>query len=151
MGTTTFTGPVKAGGILNTSGSTVGTDIANVGYVVMAQTAVIDIAGATATTTIGYVPAGSKILYAVLNATTANDDGTASTCAIGTAAATTAFLAATSVQSAGVSFSAEMTAASTDVGTTDVQVVATFTATDGDGTAGVADATIVYLQAVNLV
>jgi hypothetical protein len=50
-----------------------------------------------------------------------------------------------------VSFSAEMTAASTDVGTTDVQVVATFTATDGDGTAGVADATIVYLQAVNLV
>jgi hypothetical protein len=66
MGTTTFTGPIKAGGILNTSGSTVGTDIANVGYVVMAQTAVIDIAGATATTTIGYVPAGSQLLYRVL-------------------------------------------------------------------------------------
>jgi len=150
MGTTTFTGPIKAGDILNTSGSTVGTDIANVGFVVMAQSAVIDIAGASTTTTIGYVPADSKVLYAVLNVTTANDDGTASTCSIGTSGDADAFLSATSVQSAGVTFSDTMTSAATDVGTTDVQVVATFTATAGNGTAGVADATIVYLQAANL-
>lgn len=150
MGTTTFTGPIKAGDILNTSGSTVGTDIANVGYVVMAQSAVIDIAGASTTTTIGYVPANSKVLYAVLNVTTANDDGTSSTCVIGTAADPDAFLSSTSVQASGVTFSDTMTSASTDVGVTDVQVIATFSATSGDGTAGVADATVVYLQAANL-
>jgi hypothetical protein len=33
-----------------------------------------------------------------------------------------------------------MTSASADVGTSDVAIIATFTATDGDGTAGVAHA-----------
>ena len=37
MGTTTFSGPIRAGNIRNTTGTTVGTDIANVGYVVMCQ------------------------------------------------------------------------------------------------------------------
>jgi len=37
VGTTTFTGPIRAGNILNTSGTTLGRDIANVGYVTMAQ------------------------------------------------------------------------------------------------------------------
>ena len=45
--TTTFSGPVKAGTIKYTTGSTVGTNVANVGYALMAQSAVIDIAGAT--------------------------------------------------------------------------------------------------------
>lgn len=150
MATSTFSGPIKAGTIKHTTGTTVGSDIANVGYVVMAQSAVIDITGADTTTTIGYVPANSKVLYACLNVTTANDDGTASTVSIGTAADADAFLAATSVQSAGVTFSGTMTSAATDVGSTDVKVLATFAATGEDGTAGVADATIVYLQNVNL-
>ena len=47
MGTTTFSGPIKAGTIKDTTGSTVGTNVANVGYVLMAQSKVIDIAGAT--------------------------------------------------------------------------------------------------------
>jgi hypothetical protein len=38
----------------------------------------------------------------------------------------------------------------TDVGTTDLQVLADFTATDGDGTAGVATVTILYIQNNNL-
>jgi hypothetical protein len=54
MGTTTFSGPLKAGTIKDTTGTTVGTDVANVGYGVLAQSAVLDIAGATTTTTIGY-------------------------------------------------------------------------------------------------
>jgi hypothetical protein len=37
MANTTFSGPVKAGTISNTTGTTVGTNIANVGYVSMAQ------------------------------------------------------------------------------------------------------------------
>jgi hypothetical protein len=37
MGNTTFTGPVRAGNILNTTGTTPGVDVENVGQVVMAQ------------------------------------------------------------------------------------------------------------------
>jgi hypothetical protein len=117
MGTTTFSGPLKAGTIKDTTGTTVGTNVANVGYGVLAQSAVLDIAGATTTTTIGHVPANSQVISVVLSVTTANDDGTASTVAIGTAADADAFLAATSVQSTGTTFSGVMTSASADVGT----------------------------------
>ena len=48
MGTTTFSGPIKAGTLKDTTGSTVGTNVANVGSVVMAQSAVLDIIGADA-------------------------------------------------------------------------------------------------------
>jgi hypothetical protein len=41
MGTTTFSGPLKAGTIKDTTGTTVGTNVANVGYGVMAQSAVL--------------------------------------------------------------------------------------------------------------
>ena len=36
MATTTFSGPIKAGTIKDTTGTTVGTDKANVGFVLMA-------------------------------------------------------------------------------------------------------------------
>ena len=39
MATTTFSGPVKAGTINNTTGTTVGTNVANTGFVLMAQSA----------------------------------------------------------------------------------------------------------------
>ena len=38
MATTTFSGPIKAGTISNTTGTTVGTDVKNIGQVLMAQT-----------------------------------------------------------------------------------------------------------------
>ena len=38
MATTTFSGPIKAGTISNTTGTTVGTNVKNTGQVVMAQT-----------------------------------------------------------------------------------------------------------------
>jgi hypothetical protein len=95
MALSTFSGPVRSNN--GTTGTTVGTNVSNVGYGVMAQSAVLDIAGATTTTTIGYVPANSQVISVVLSVTTANDDGTASTVAIGTAADDNAFLAATSV------------------------------------------------------
>ena len=55
MASTTFSGPVKSGTIKETTGTTVGTDVNNVGFVLMAQSAVIDITGETATTTVGVV------------------------------------------------------------------------------------------------
>jgi len=45
MGITTFSGPIKAGTIKNTTGTTLGSDIANVGQVVMAQTFSADLSG----------------------------------------------------------------------------------------------------------
>lgn len=143
MASTHFSGPIKAGTVREGADS-------NVGFVLMAQAAVIDITGADTTTTIGTVPAGSKIVSVVLNVTTANDDTTASTVAIGIDGDADAFLSATSVQSAGVTFSDTMAATSHDVGTSDVDVIATFTATDEDGTAGVADATVLYMQNTDL-
>ena len=47
MGKTTFSGPIKAGTINDTTGTTVGTNVTNVGSVVMAQTFVLDIIGAS--------------------------------------------------------------------------------------------------------
>jgi hypothetical protein len=59
MGTTTFSGPIKAGPIKDTTGTTVGTDIQNTGSVLMAQSARVDVVGATATTTVATLPPGS--------------------------------------------------------------------------------------------
>jgi hypothetical protein len=59
MANTTFSGPVRAGTIQNTTGTTVGTNIANVGQVVMAQSAAIT--QTSAVTTI-VIPANSQIL-----------------------------------------------------------------------------------------
>ena len=42
-GTTTFSGPIKAGTILNTTGTTLGDNVKNVGQVVMAQSSDVDL------------------------------------------------------------------------------------------------------------
>jgi hypothetical protein len=149
MGTTTFSGPVKAGNIFNTTGTTVGTNVANVGYVVMAQSAVIDISGATATTSVAIVPANSQIIDCILNVTTASTDTNAAAVTVGITGNTNAFLPSTSVKSVATTHSGALEVNATDVGTSDIEVNAYFTATDGDG-AGAATVTIVYLQARNL-
>lgn len=70
MGTTTFTGPVRSGPILNTSGSTIGANIANVGNAVLAQSFELTQDGATTNTTI-VLPVGSRILSVNFVATVA--------------------------------------------------------------------------------
>ena len=47
MANTTFSGPVRAGTISNTTGTTLGSNIANVGQVVMSQSVKVDIIGAS--------------------------------------------------------------------------------------------------------
>ena len=106
MGTTTFTGPIKAGNVLNSDGTNVlagaGGDsgIANVGYAVMAQSEAITQAtnGATAgvyTTSI-VIPADSQILSITLTVS-AVWSGAATTLGIGTTASATALTAAAAV------------------------------------------------------
>ena len=61
MGYTTFTGPVRAGNILATTGTTPGVDVENVGQVVMAQSFPFTENG-TPTTTDITLPATSQVL-----------------------------------------------------------------------------------------
>jgi len=78
MATTTFSGPIKAGTISNTTGTTVGTNMKNTGQVVMAQSFAASLAGgalaATATSVI--IPANSQIIDCVFDVITASSDAT---------------------------------------------------------------------------
>ena len=152
MAQTTFSGPVKAGTISQTTGTTVGTNVANVGFVLMAQSAVIDIIGASALDqVVAVVPAGSQIVDVILNVTTVNNDTGTATVSVGTSSAATAFLPATSVKSAATTRGTLTSSVATDVGTTDIRVLADFTAQNGNGSTGAATVTVLYLQARDLV
>ena len=78
MGTTTFSGPIKAGTIKETTGTTVGSNMKNTGQVVMAQSFAVDLSGgalaATATNVI--IPANSQIIDCVFDVITASSDAT---------------------------------------------------------------------------
>ena len=69
MGTTTFSGPIKAGTITNTTGTTLGVTVKNTGQVVMAQTTDFSTAGGaqTATLTDIVIPAASQIIDIVID------------------------------------------------------------------------------------
>lgn len=101
MSTTTFTGPIKAGDVLNTTGTTAGT-VKNVGFVMMVQTVPITQAGtATATATAICIPANSHIVQVQILATTAWS-GAASTISIGTTSTSTELVSAGSVAAIGI-------------------------------------------------
>jgi hypothetical protein len=78
MATTTFSGPIKAGTISNTTGTTVGTDIKNTGQVLMAQTAAVDLSGgAIAASALDIViPANSQLVDIVFDSITAASGAT---------------------------------------------------------------------------
>jgi hypothetical protein len=149
MGTVTFTGPIKAGNVLNTTGTTAGT-VKNVGWVAMAQTASItQAATATAYATAIVIPAYSHILNIQFLTTTAWD-GAAATISIGTSATSTELVVAQSLgtigqQSAGPGTSATRTALWSNTGATDIIIYA-LSANTG---AGVGDLVVRYIQAEN--
>ncbi len=150
MATTTFSGPIKAGTIRNTIGTTVGTNVANTGFAVMGQSVLVNITGASQLNQrIGIVPANSQIVDVILNVTTAGNDGGAATISVGTAADANAFLSAVNTKVVGTTHGTLDTEA-TNVGTTDLEVLADFTGANGDGTTGVATVTVMYLQNNNL-
>ena len=150
MANTTFTGPIRAGTIRDTTGTTVGTNIANVGQTVMAQTQ--KVLQSSALTNI-VIPANSQIVEINLYVTTAWD-GVASTLGLGNTALATAYTAASAVAGGTIGVisvtpgtDATRTLAFVDVGTTDVKIAITSTNTG----AGVGYLTVRYIQAANLV
>jgi len=152
MGKTTFTGPLRAGNILNTSGTTVGKDVKNVGSVVMSQTvAVTQADSATALGTVIVLPANSQITGMNLLVTTAWN-GVASTLNVGTSATATELVAAGAGGTLGVigltaGADATRVGAWADVGTSDVQIYVLSTNTG----AGVGKLTVSYIQAQDIV
>jgi len=78
MGTSTFSGPLKAGTIKNTTGTTLGTDISNVGQVAMMQTFSADLSGGAlaAQVTNVVIPANSQIIDCVIDVITASSGAT---------------------------------------------------------------------------
>ena len=146
MGTTTFSGPIKAGVIKETTGTTLGSDVKNTGQVVMAQSVIVDIIGASHLNQVcAVIPANSQIVDVIVNVTTVNNDTGAATVSVGTVADADAFIATLNVKALATTHGTLDTEA-TNVGTTDIQVLADFTGANGDGTTGAATVTVMYLQ-----
>ena len=132
MGTTTFSGPIKAGVIKETTGTTLGSDVKNTGQVVMAQSQAITQADGTTSIVI---PANSQIVAIELSVT-AVWDGVASTAGLGWTGDATALTAATAVAggtlgiiSATAGADATRVGNWADVGTTDRRILVTNTNT----------------------
>ena len=150
MSITTFTGPIKAGDVLNTTGTTAGT-IKNVGFVEMAQTVAITQATThtTALATTIVIPANSHILN-IQFLTSVAFTGAAETISIGTSATSTELVSALSLVAIGLAVGTPGTDPTrtlkwTNVGTSDVIIYA-LSANTG---AGVCDLIVRYLQAEN--
>ncbi len=149
MANTTFSGPIRAGTIFDTTGTTLGTNVSNVGQVVMAQSA--NITQASGTTTV-VIPANSQIIEITMYITTAFN-GAATTFGVGSTVLATKFTAAGAADGAAIgilsitpSTDATRTAAFIDIGAADLKVLITSTNTG----AGIGVITVRYLQNRNL-
>ena len=87
----------------------------------------------------------SQIIDVILNVTTVNNDTGAATISVGTIADANAFLDGVNVKALATTHGTLDTEA-TNVGTTDLQVLADFTGANGDGTTGASTVTVLYIQ-----
>ena len=151
MANTTFSGPILAGGIKNTTGSTVGSDMKNTGYVLMSQTEAITQAAASSTTSI-IIPAKSQLVSADLYVSVVWS-GAATTAGLGYVGDATAFTAALAI-AGGTLGIIKITAGASkarvdawaDVGDTDRRLLLTY----NNLGAGEGWLTVTYMQAVDV-
>jgi|TARA_R110000824_G_scaffold159271_2_gene333507 hypothetical protein len=149
MGTSTFSGPIRAGNIRNTTGTTVGSDVANVGYVVMTQQYVADLSGGAlaAVNTDIVIPADSKIVNILVDLeVAANTTTNISVGQAGGGAATflNTLATGTTVGLKTVTTEGGGTLAWKDIGSSDLRLNVT---TSASTTAGSAVITVMYAQA----
>ena len=157
MGATTFSGPVKAGTITSTTGTTLGTDIKNTGQVVMAQTfstgTALSSGASTANATTVVIPANSQIIDIVLDKPTAMGNATCVFSGGDTVGGNKTFIndfSITTGSGAGRAYpttEAGGALAWADVGTADVKL--TWTST-GATNAGEVRVTVLYQHNINL-
>lgn len=153
MGTTTFSGPIKAGTIKDTTGTTVGTNKANVGFVLMAQSGNVVFGANGSTTVVATLPANSQIYQIAVDITTAFDAGTTNTLDIGDGTTADKYadaLAAGSQARVLATSDVSQIGNLVDIGTSDVDVTVTYNQTGSAATAGAATVTVLYLQDRNL-
>ena len=153
MATTTFSGPIKAGTISNTTGTTVGDNVKNTGQVVMSQSIIIDPAVVVGTTTynVGVIPKNSQLLTTTIRvAIVSNASGTA-TVSVGKTGTAGFFIGNTNVKALGeTSTLATGSLDSADRLGADTQVIATLISAGGTATTGQVTVTFTYAQANNL-
>ena len=152
MANTTFSGPILAGSIKYTTGTTVGTDIKNTGQVVMSQTFALDLSsGAVAAEVTNVViPANSQIIDIVIDQITAAN--TTTNYSVGDVAGGAATLLNTyaSGTDAGRKYPTTQAGGALaweDVGTTDIRLTVTSSAVT---TSGEVRFTVLYSQNTNL-
>ena len=153
MATTTFSGPIKAGTISNTTGTTVGDDVKNTGQVLMSQTFSFDYTvEGTATDTNVVIPANSQIVSVDVNVETAFNDSGADILEVGSSADTDLYINDTDISAAGsiAMGTAALCANWKDIGTSDIRVGYIYNGANNDASAGAATVTINYLQNNNL-
>jgi hypothetical protein len=153
MATTTFSGPIKAGTIKYTTGTTVGENKANVGFVLMAQSANVVFAADGTETVVATVPANSQIYQIAVDVTTAFNAATTNTFDIGDGTTADKYADALAVGSqARVLATSDVSQIGNliDIGTSDVDVTVTYNQSGTAATAGAATVTVLYLQNRNL-
>jgi hypothetical protein len=152
MSVTTFTGPIKAGDVLNTTGTTAGT-VKNVGFVEMVQFAAVTQSATAAATTI-VIPANSLITSIDLFVTAAWTSATTTyTISVGTSATATELVAATNANAIGLlsltpGTDATRTGVWLNTGTTDDIIYVLSGALSA--TAGTGTLVVRYIQAANV-
>ena len=153
MANTNFSGPISAGNIRNTTGTTVGENVKNTGQVVMSQSIMIDAAVAVGTTTynVGVIPKNSQLLTTTIRvAVVSNPSGTA-TVSVGKTGSAAYFIANTTVKTLGETSSiADAALDEADRFGSDTQITATLISAGSTATIGQVTVTFTYLQANNL-
>ena len=153
MATTTFSGPVKAGTISNTTGSTVGTNVANTGFVLMAQSANVVFEANATTTDIATLPANSQIFQITVDVTTVFNAASTNTLDLGDGSTADQYADALALGTlARVLATSDISQIGNliDIGTSDVTVTATYNQTGTAATTGAATVTVLYLQNRNI-
>ena len=151
MGTTTFTGPIKAGDVLDTTGTAVGS-IKNVGFCLMAQSADI-VQSTTSAQTAITIPANSTIVSITVLVDVAWSSATTTyTLSVGTSSTATELVAATNANAVGLlslnpGTDATRTGVWQDVGTSDVAIWVDSGAPSA--TPGAGKLIVTYIQANN--
>ena len=153
MATTTFSGPIKAGTISNTTGTTVGSNVKNVGQVLMSQSfsfAYSTEGSATDTTVV--IPANSQIVSIEVNVETAFNDSGSDLLEVGSSADTDLYVNDVSIAAIGkiALGTAALCANWKDIGTSDIKIGYIYNGANNDASAGAATVTINYLQNNNL-
>ena len=150
MANTNFSGPISAGNIRNTTGTTLGDNVKNTGQVVMSQSIMIDTAIAAGATTfnVGVIPRNSQLLTATIRTSVVNNNVTSCTISMGKTGSVAYFLAAQDGQAlAEYSTLATGSFDEADRFGSDTQITATLIAAGTTATTGQVTVTFTYVQA----